>query len=54
MKSADRLGAAHVLMLGDKELDEKVAILRNMQTKEQTPVPFGTLMETVRQLAKRQ
>jgi histidyl-tRNA synthetase len=53
MKSADRLGAAQVLMIGDKELEEKVAILRNMQTKEQIPVPFGTLVETVRQLAIR-
>jgi len=53
MKSADRLGATHVLMIGDTELEEKVAILRNMQTKEQIPVPFGTLMETVRHLAKR-
>ena len=53
MKSADRLGAAHVLMIGDKELDEQVAVLRDMQTKEQIPVPFGTLMETVRRLTKR-
>ena len=53
MKSADRLGAAQVLMIGDKELAEKVAILRNMQTKEQIPVPFGTLMETVRHLTKK-
>jgi histidyl-tRNA synthetase len=40
-------------MIGDKELEEKVAILRNMQTKEQTPVPFSTLVETVRHLTKR-
>jgi histidyl-tRNA synthetase len=53
MKSADRLGAAQVLMIGDKELEEKVAVLRNMQTKEQIPVPFATLVETVRQLMKR-
>jgi histidyl-tRNA synthetase len=53
MKSADRLGAAQVLMIGDKELEEKVAVLRNMQTKEQIPVPFATLVETVRQLTKR-
>jgi histidyl-tRNA synthetase len=53
MKSADRLGAAQVLMIGDKELEEKVAVLRNMQTKEQIPVPFGTLVETVRHLTKK-
>jgi hypothetical protein len=38
---------------GDKELEEKVAVLRNMQTKEQIPVPFATLVKTVRQLTKR-
>ena len=31
MKSADRPGAAHVLMMGDKELAEQVALLRNMR-----------------------
>ena len=40
-------------MIGDKEVDEKVAVLRNMQTKEQIPVAFATLVETVRQLTKR-
>jgi histidyl-tRNA synthetase len=50
MKSADRLGAAHVLMIGDKELDEKVALLRNMRTKEQVAVPFEGVIATVQRL----
>ena len=35
MKRADRLGADHVLILGDDEVTRSVVILRNMSTKEQ-------------------
>jgi len=52
MKSADRLGAAHVLMIGGKELEEKVALLRNMGTKEQVAVPFDRVIETVKQMKR--
>ena len=45
MKTADRLGAAHVLMLGDQELSGRSAVLRNMQSKEQVPIPFEGLVE---------
>lgn len=38
MKRADRLGAGHVLILGDDELARSVAILRNMSTKEQSEI----------------
>jgi histidyl-tRNA synthetase len=48
MKNADRLQAAHVLMVGDQELDEQTAVLRNMQTKEQTAVPFDRLVDTLK------
>jgi len=51
MKSADRLGAAHVLMVGDKELAEKVALLRNMRTKEQVAVPFDGVIAAVKRLS---
>jgi histidyl-tRNA synthetase len=54
MKSADRLGAAHVLMIGGKELEEKVALLRNMGTKEQVAVPFDRVIETVKQMKRSQ
>ncbi len=47
MKRADRLGARYVLMLGGDELNNRAAVLRNMATKEQEPVPFASLVETV-------
>jgi histidyl-tRNA synthetase len=50
MKRADRLGATYVLILGDKELDEKTAILRNMENKEQTPVPLNDILQTIKNM----
>jgi histidyl-tRNA synthetase len=38
LRRADRLGARHVLMIGDKELAEGKARLRNMETKEQEEI----------------
>ena len=48
MKRADRLGASFVLILGDKELEEKTAILRNMENKEQIPVPLNDIIQTIK------
>jgi histidyl-tRNA synthetase len=45
MKSADRLKADRVLMVGDQELESRIAVLRNMQTKDQTPVPFDRVLD---------
>jgi histidyl-tRNA synthetase len=45
MKQADRLGAAHVLIAGDAELEKGQALLRNMATKDQVPVPVKDLVE---------
>jgi len=53
MKSADRLKAAYVLMVGDKELDEKAAVLRNMQTKEQTAIAFDHVVEMLKTAARK-
>jgi histidyl-tRNA synthetase len=50
MKSADRLGAAYVLMLGDKELEEKTALLRNMRTKQQVALPFEGIIGALKSL----
>jgi histidyl-tRNA synthetase len=47
MKRADRLGAANVLMVGDNELQEGTAILRNMETKEQESVALEDLVESL-------
>jgi histidyl-tRNA synthetase len=47
MKRANRLGADFVLILGDDELESGEAVLRNMETKEQTSVPIETLVENI-------
>ncbi len=49
MKRADRLSAAHVLIVGDAELDKGAAVLRNMSTKEQSEIALDNLPETLRQ-----
>lgn len=42
LKSADRLSAPFVLILGDDEVSQNQAILRNMQTKAQENIPLAT------------
>ncbi|MBW2434775.1 MAG: histidine--tRNA ligase [Deltaproteobacteria bacterium] len=48
MKRADRLAAGQVLIVGDDELKKGEAILRNMETKDQVPVPLDGLVENVK------
>jgi histidyl-tRNA synthetase len=48
MKRADRLGAGHVLIVGDDELKKGEAILRNMETKDQASVPLDGLVEALK------
>jgi histidyl-tRNA synthetase len=48
MKAADRSGASHVVVIGDRDLAEGVGQLKDMRTGEQRPVPVGELFETVR------
>jgi histidyl-tRNA synthetase len=40
MKQADRLGAAHVLILGDNEIARGKVLLRNMTSKSQESIPM--------------
>ncbi len=47
MRRADKLGAAYVLIVGDRELEEGTAVLRNMTTKEQDKVPLQDLVRFV-------
>jgi len=47
MKRAHRLGAKYVLILGDREIEENTAILRNMTTKEQTPIGLDNIVESI-------
>jgi histidyl-tRNA synthetase len=49
MKRADRLGAPLVLIVGDSELQTGEATLRDMTTREQTPVALDRLVATLRQ-----
>jgi histidyl-tRNA synthetase len=40
MKKADKSGAGHTLIIGEQEIKNSKAILRDMQTKEQVEVPL--------------
>ena len=47
MRRANKLGAAFVLIVGDRELENKVVVLRNLETKEQEEIPLANLMTVV-------
>ena len=47
MRRADKLGAAYVLIVGDQELEKEAAVLRDMKTKSQAPVPMDDLVSSV-------
>lgn len=44
MRRADRMGAKHVLIIGEEEIKKGSGILRNMQTKQQEEISFGSLL----------
>lgn len=48
MKQADRLGATHVLIVGDNEINQGSVILRDMTIKEQTSIPIEHVVETIK------
>ncbi len=48
MKRADKMGAKHVLIVGDNEINKGSAILRNMVTKDQVSIPIDGLVENVK------
>jgi len=53
MKQAGRTGSRFTLIIGDNELAEKTAVLRNMQTQEQVGFPLdGTVTEQAEKLAE--
>jgi len=43
MRSADRLKAKNVLILGETELESGVAVLKNMADGSQKTVPFNEI-----------
>ena len=52
MKRADRLAAPYVMIVGDDELKQGSAILRNMQTKEQESIAFDDIVEKVKAVVR--
>ena len=52
MKRGDRLGASYVMILGDNELKERTAILRNMEKKEQISVPLENIIQTIKNMIR--
>ena len=52
MKYADRLDAGHVLIVGETELQNGAAVLRNMATKDQQEIPLEGLVENLKTLMK--
>ena len=52
MKRANRFGVPYVMIVGDDELKQGSAILRNMQTKEQESIPFDDVVEKVKAVVR--
>lgn len=50
MRRADKLNAAHVLIIGEDELAKGVAILRDMTNKTQAEVSFSEVREKLKQM----
>ena len=48
MKRAHRLGAKHVLIVGDNEIKEGKVILRDMKTKDQLSIPIDRVVENIK------
>jgi histidyl-tRNA synthetase len=49
LRSADRLSAPYVLILGDDEVSQDQAILRNMQTKAQENISLSSVTSTLKE-----
>lgn len=52
MKKADRIGARHVLIMGENELKTGRAAFRNMLTKEQTDMELSDIVNMLKQTLK--
>jgi histidyl-tRNA synthetase len=52
LKRADKLNSSFALIFGDKEIDEKQTLFRNMQTKDQQSIPFDGLLESIIKIIK--
>ena len=52
MKRADRLEAAYVLIVGEDELKQGSAVLRDMRTKEQISVAFDQIVSRLKEIIR--
>jgi histidyl-tRNA synthetase len=52
LKRADKLNSSFALIFGDKEIDEKQALLRNMQTKNQQAILLNDLLKSITKIIK--
>jgi len=48
MKRANKLDVPYVLLVGDNEIEEGAVTLRNMETKEQVPIPIDSVVENIK------
>ena len=53
MKAADRSGASHAVVIGERDLAEGVGQLRDLRSGEQSAVPVEKLFERVRDTVSR-
>ena len=54
MRRADKLKARFVLILGENELKQGKAVLRNMETKSQEEIPISSLLNILKEKVKRE
>ena len=52
LKRADKLNSSFALIFGDKEIEEKQVILRNMKTKDQQIIPLDGLLASIINIIK--
>jgi histidyl-tRNA synthetase len=52
LKRADKLNSSFTLIFGDKEIEEKHVLLRNMQTKDQQTIPLDGLLQSIIKIIK--
>jgi len=53
MKKADKSGAGHTLIIGEQEMKNGIAILRNMQNKEQAEIALVNIEEELKKRVAR-
>jgi len=53
MKKADKSGAGHTLIIGEQEMKSGIAVLRNMQTKEQAEIAMKNIEEELKKRTMR-